>query len=98
MARKKTIKTILTDFIKSSAKTFGYATTESYLNERASKNFVVLTPSGATGDNTYEPQFWEDGETLVVLNTEELAKEEAKEYEGATVVTELKLYHLLGIA
>ena len=48
------------------------------------------------GNDRFQPMQWED-ESIVVLNTKALAEEEAKEYEGAVVITEWEMYHLFGV-
>lgn len=90
-------KKSLLDFISRSMHGFGYRTKAEYYNGRAKKNFVILDPVGEeNGKTLYKPQVWENGD-LVVLNTRELADEEAREYEGSAVVSEYELYVLYGI-
>ncbi len=92
---KKLTKKSFTDFIASSMKTFEYDSKKEYFEERAKNNFVVMEKMGEDeeGNSKYQPLQWEDG-SYVVLNTRELAEEEAKEYEGAIVVTEYEMYKL----
>ena len=94
----KITKKALNAFIAESVKTFGYNSKKEYLEDRAKKNFVVMEKGGEDneGNGKYQPLQWED-ESIVVLNTKALAEEEAKEYEGAVVITEWEMYHLFGV-
>lgn len=94
----KITKKSLNAFIAESVKTFGYNSKKEYLEDRARKNFVVMEKVGKDneGNGKYQPLQWED-DSIVVLNTQELANEEAKEYEGAVVITEWEMYNLFGV-
>lgn len=94
----KITKKSLNAFIAESVKTFGYNSKKEYLEDRARKNFVVMEKVGEDneGNGKYQPLQWEDGNP-VILNTKALAEEEAKEYEGALVISEWEMYNLYGV-
>lgn len=94
----KIMKKTFNEFITNSTKTFGYDTKKAYLEDRAKNNYVVMEKDGEdeNGNGKFKPLQWEDG-TFVVLNTKELAEEEAKEYDGAIVITEYEMYKLYGV-
>ena len=94
----KITKKLLSEFITKSAKTFGYETKKAYLEDKAKRHYVVMEKVGTdeNGNDRFQPMQWED-ESIVVLNTKALAEEEAKEYEGAVVITEWEMYHLFGV-
>lgn len=96
---KKLTKKSFNDFISKSMNLFGFGTKKEYLEERAKKNYVVMEKVGEdeNGNGKFQPLQWEDG-SYVVLNTKALAEEEAKEYEGAVVITEYEMYELYKVA
>lgn len=95
---EKITKKLLNAFITKSAKTFGFTSKKTYLEDRAKNNYAVMLKVGEDedGNGKFQPLQWEDGNP-VILNTKALAEEEAKEYEGALAISEWEMYNLYGV-